>query len=188
MMNFTIVILALGLAADAFAVSLASGFTIKYLKLNKILKIAVFFGVFQFLMTFGGWLIGLSFREFISEIDHWLAFGLLFVLGSKMIYESNQEEDKKSKFNPLEVYTLIALSIATSIDALAVGISLSILKIQIMLTAVVVGVITFNLSAIGVCLGHYFGNLHQNKVEFAGGAILILIGSKILLEHLIGKV
>jgi putative Mn2+ efflux pump MntP len=184
MENLTTVFLGFGLAADAFAVSLSSGLAIKYLKLNKILKIALCFGGFQALMPVIGWGLGFSFRDLIAGIAHWIAFGLLLFLGSNTIYESFQCEEENKKFNPLDPYTLFALSIATSLDALAAGISLAVLKTPILMAASIIGIITFSLSSLGVCLGHRFGNLCQDKVEFLGGAVLIAIGCKILLEHL----
>lgn len=186
METITHIFLGLGLAADAFAVSLSSGITIKYMKINKALKIALFFGGFQALMPVMGWLVGLSFRDVISAIDHWLAFGLLALLGAKMIYESLQEEAGKTRFNPLDPWTLLSLSIATSLDAFAVGIGFSILKASIVTAVTVIGLITFFLSFIGTFIGHWFGDFFQDKVEMVGGCILILIGLKILIEHLSG--
>lgn len=175
----TTTFLSLGLAADAFAVSLTSGFVIQHIKLNKALKIALFFGCFQGVMPLIGWMAGLTFREFIAGFAHWIAFILLFFIGGKMICESCQEQEK---FNPLDFYTLLALSIATSIDALAAGLGLSVLKMSILLACTSIGVITFTLSFCGVFIGHSFGDLFNKKIEVAGGLILILIGSKILLE------
>jgi putative Mn2+ efflux pump MntP len=180
----TNVMLALGLAADAFAVSLSSGLAIRNLKINKALKIALFFGGFQALMPLIGWVAGLSLSDFISPIDHWVAFGLLSFIGARMIYESTQDEISEKKINPLDTYTLLTLSIATSMDALAVGIGFAFLKTSIFAPITAIGFITFFLSFIGVFLGHKFGNLFQNKIEIIGGLILILIGSKILIEHL----
>lgn len=180
----TTTFLSLGLAADAFAVSLTSGFSIKHIKINKALKIALFFGCFQAIMPLIGWSAGLTFREFISGIDHWIAFGLLSYIGGKMIYESMQEEIEDKKFNPLDSYTLITLAIATSIDALAAGIGLSVLKGSILLACSLIGFITFALCFIGVFIGHRFGDLLNQKIEILGGVVLIVIGTKILLEHL----
>ncbi len=173
----------LGLAADACAVSLSSGMAIKHIKINKALKIALFFGIFQGLMLFSGWLIGLSFREVLSQIDHWIAFGLLSFLGGKLIYESMQVEKDKT-FNPLDSYHLLGLAIATSIDALAVGISLSVLKTSILSAAGLVGLITFGICFISVYVGHSFGDFFKNRIEVIGGLVLILLGIKILFEHL----
>ncbi|MCA1993160.1 MAG: manganese efflux pump MntP family protein [Coleofasciculus sp. S288] len=180
----TTVLIALGLAADAFAVSLSSGLTIKHLKINKALKIALFFGGFQALMPLIGWVAGLSFRDWITPVDHWIAFGLLSFIGARMIYESIQEEDCEKKFNPLDTYTLLTLAVATSLDALAVGIGFSLLKTSIAAPVTAIGFITFFLSFVGVFIGHKCGNLFQNKIEMLGGFILIIIGSKILMEHL----
>ncbi len=179
----SLVLIALGLAADAFAVSLSSGLLIKNLKVNKALKIALFFGGFQYLMPLIGWVGGLVFRDLFASVDHWIAFGLLSLIGGKMIYESFSEEEEEG-FNPLDTYTLFGLAIATSIDALAVGLSLSVIKTSIIEAATIIGVITFGLSFLGVFIGHRFGGLFNNKIELLGGVILILIGSKILLEHL----
>ncbi|GAB4535729.1 MAG: manganese efflux pump MntP family protein [Pleurocapsa sp.] len=176
-------LIAIGLAADACAVSLSSGLVIRHIKLNKALKIALAFGIFQGIMPLVGWITGLTFRELIIQIDHWIAFILLAIIGGKMIYEACQEE-AETKFNPLDNYTLLGLAIATSLDALAVGLSLSVLKISILSAAAVIGIITFWLSLISVYLGHKWGNLCKFKLEFIGGVILIFIGSKILMTHL----
>jgi putative Mn2+ efflux pump MntP len=175
--------ISMGLAADACAVSLSSGLVIKHIKLNKAIKIALAFGIFQGIMPLLGWLVGWSFRDFITQIDHWIAFVLLIAIGGKMIYEACQEETE-TKFNPLDNYTLLGLAIATSIDALAVGLSLSVLKTSILSAAAVIGTITFWLSLISVYLGHRWGNLCKFKLELIGGIILIAIGSKILISHL----
>ena len=183
MVSITNILIALGLAADAFAVSLSSGIQIKNIKINKALKIALSFGIFQALMPLIGWWIGLSLRDLISSVDHWVVFGLLSFIGSRMIYESTQEVNNR-KFNPLDIYTLLILSIATSLDALAVGVGFAVLKTSILAAISVIGFITFFLCFIGVFVGHKFGNLFQNKIEILGGLILICIGSRILFEHL----
>jgi putative Mn2+ efflux pump MntP len=177
-------LLALGLAADAFAVSISSGLKIKRIKINKALKIALFFGGFQAFMPLIGWGLGLSLRPLLLAVDHWIAFGLLSFIGGRMIYECVQDEVCEKKFNPLDTYTLVTLSLATSIDALVVGFGFSIIKSAIIPAVTAIGFITFFLSFVGVFIGHKFGNLFQNKIEMMGGAILIIIGSKILLEHL----
>lgn len=181
---FANVFLGFGLAADAFAVSISSGLKIKNIKLNKALKVAMFFGGFQALMPLVGWFIGLSLSYFLSAIDHWVAFGILSLIGGKMIYEARQGGGNEKKFNPLDTSTLFTLALGTSIDALAVGTGFAVLKNSIIPAITTIGLITFFLSFIGVFIGHKFGNLFQNKVEILGGAILIIIGSKILLEHL----
>ena len=176
--------LAVGLAADAFAVSLTSGFLIQRIKINKALKIALFFGGFQFLMPLIGWGAGINFSDIIAAFDHWIAFGLLGFIGGKMIHESCQLETDLKKFNPMDSYTLLVMAVATSIDALAAGLGLSVLKTSIMLAATLIGVITFCLSFLGVFIGHKIGNKFNNKIEIMGGIILISLGSKILVEHL----
>jgi putative Mn2+ efflux pump MntP len=182
--SFSTSFLALGLAADAFTVSLSCGLLIKRIKINKALKIALFFGSFQFLMPLIGWGLGINFSYLIAEFDHWIAFGLLSSIGGKMIYESFQLEHERNKFNPLDSYTLLILAIATSIDALAAGLGLSLLKNSIILAATLIGMITFCLSFAGVFIGHKIGNKFNNKIEIIGGLILIFIGSQILFEHL----
>lgn len=178
-------LMGIGLAADACAVSLSSGLVIKHIKLNKALKIALAFGIFQGIMPLIGWFTSLSFHKLLIQINHWIAFSLLAIIGSKMIYETCQAKTE-TKFNPLDNYTLIGLAIATSIDALAVGLSLSVLEISILSTAAAIGIITFGLSLASVYLGHKWGKLCQLKLEIVGGIILIFLGSKILISHLIG--
>ena len=180
----SIIFIAFGLAMDAFAVSITSGLTIKSLKINNALKIAVFFGLFQAIMPLIGWLAGLSFRDFISGVDHWIAFGLLSIIGCKMIYESSKMDLNEKKIDPLNIYVLFILSIATSIDALAVGLSLSFLNVSIALPAIIIGIVTFLLSIFGVYFGNRFGHYFERKIEIIGGLILIGIGIKILIEHL----
>jgi putative Mn2+ efflux pump MntP len=180
----TLIILALGLAADAFAVSLSSGLLIKNFKINKALKIALFFGGFQYLMPLIGWVGGLFFRDLLVNINHWIAFILLSLIGGKMIYESLAAEDEEERFNPIDTYTLFGLAIATSIDSLAVGFSLSVIQTSILQAATIIGVITFILSFMGVFIGHTFGGVFKEKAELLGGLVLVAIGAKILLEHL----
>jgi len=181
----TIILIAFGLAMDAFAVSVTSGITIKELKIRNALKIALFFGLFQAVMPVIGWLAGLSLRALISSIDHWIAFGLLFIVGCKMIYESFNLASDKRTINPLDVYILLMLSLATSIDALAVGVSFAFLKVSIATPVIIIGVVTFGLSFLGVYIGDRFGHFFEKKIEIAGGLILIGIGIKILIEHLV---
>lgn len=184
MNHLTTVLLGFGLAADAFVVSISSGIFIKHIKINKALKIALFFGAFQAIMPLIGWLCAVSFKASLSGIDHWIAFILLSCIGGKMIYESTKCDEEEKKFNPLDTYTLIGLAIATSIDALAVGVSFAFLQDSIIFAVANIGFITFCLCLLGVFIGNKCGNCFGNKVEIAGGAILIFIGSKILFEHL----
>lgn len=184
-MSFTtLILIALGLAMDAFAVSITSGLTMRRLKIRYALRIALFFGVFQALMPVLGYLAGLSVRSLIENFDHWVAFALLGLVGGKMIYEAVFMKDDEREMNPDDFGLLLMLSIATSIDALAVGLSLSFLKIDILMPALMIGLVTFTLSFIGVYLGRKIGHLFEQKVEILGGVILIAIGLKILIEHL----
>ncbi|MGK7944014.1 MAG: manganese efflux pump MntP family protein [Microcystaceae cyanobacterium] len=177
----TISLMSLGLAADAFAVSLSSGFAIRHIKLNKALKIALFFGVFQGIMPLLGWLMGLGFREFIASFSHWIAFLLLTFIGSKMIYETLNKADEKP-FNPLDSYTLLMLAIATSIDALAAGLGLSVIKMSILLACTMIGLVTFSVCFIGVYVGHKLGDILNQKIERLGGLTLIGVGIKLFLD------
>jgi manganese efflux pump family protein len=179
----TISLLSIGLAADAFAVSISSGLFIKNIKINKALTVAIAFGIFQGLMPLLGWALAVGFQALIASIDHWIAFGLLSFLGIKMIRESFQEEEE-NPFNPLDPQTLLVMSIATSIDALAAGVSLAVLQDPILSISATIGLVTFALCFVGVYVGHHFGKAIASKVEILGGLILIGIGSKILFEHL----
>jgi putative Mn2+ efflux pump MntP len=180
----TITFIAAGLAMDCFAVSITSGIAIKNLRINNALQIALFFGSFQAIMPVIGWFAGRGLRDFISGVDHWVAFGLLGLIGLKMIYESTKLESDKKEINPLNIYVLSMLSIATSIDALAVGVSFAFLKISLVTSIIIIGTITFILSFIAVFVGNRMGHFFENKIELAGGLILIGIGTKILLEHI----
>jgi putative Mn2+ efflux pump MntP len=181
----TISVIALGLAMDAFAVSITSGITLKDLRIRNAATIALFFGSFQAFMPLIGWLAGLSARAFITGVDHWIAFGLLSLIGCKMIYESTKLGPDENKLDPLNILVLLFLAIATSIDALAVGLSLSFLKIAIFTPALIIGAITFLLSFFGVFLGNISGHFFENKIEIIGGLILIGIGIKIVIEHIV---
>ncbi|MCJ2556414.1 MAG: manganese efflux pump MntP family protein [Candidatus Thermoplasmatota archaeon] len=180
----TMVLIAIGLAMDSLAVSITSGLEMRELKISKALKIAVFFGSFQALMPVLGWLAGLSLTDLISGIDHWIAFALLSLIGCKMIYESIRLESREKVIDPMNVYLLLMLSIATSIDALAVGITFAFLEVSIVTPIIIIGVVTFLLSLLGVFVGNKVGHLFEKKIGIAGGLILIGIGIRILIEHL----
>lgn len=169
---------------DAFAVSISSGITIKNPRIEQALKIAIFFGAFQAIMPVIGWLAGFGLRELMARVDHWIAFGLLFLIGCRMIYESTKARSERKVLNPLRLGVLLLLSVATSIDALAAGVSLAFLKISILLPVIIIGIVTLLLSFLGVFVGDRSGHLLENKAEFAGGVVLIGIGTKILIEHL----
>lgn len=181
----TIFIIALGLAMDAFAVSITSGITIKRMHLRHALIIATFFGIFQAIMPVFGWSIGYFAANLVSSFDHWIAFTLLVFIGGKMIYEAYHDDPNDEKHgNPLNIYILFTLAIATSIDAAAVGITLSFLNVSIIQPAVIIGVVTFLLSFAGTYIGNTFGDFFEKKIEFFGGLVLIGIGFKILIQHL----
>jgi len=181
----TMMFIAFSLAMDAFTVSITSGMTTKHLGVNNALKIAVFFGSFQAVMPLIGWLAGLGLRDFVSGVDHWVAFGILSLIGFKMIYESTKIKSSAKEVIPLNIYVLLTLSVATSIDALAVGVSFAFLKISIATPITVIGTVTFLLSFLGASVGNKIRHFFKNKIETAGGLILIGIGIKILVEHLI---
>jgi putative Mn2+ efflux pump MntP len=181
--DITILLVALGLAMDSFSVSIANGLATKTFKTTNAIKISAFFGFFQGIMPLIGWYAGIHIIDLISEFDHWIAFFLLTFIGSKMICESIKGESQKLICS-LSLKMLLTLSIATSIDALAVGLSFSILSFSIPTLSLATGVITFLLSFFGVYIGGRFGRLLKNRVELLGGIILITIGLKILLEHL----
>jgi putative Mn2+ efflux pump MntP len=182
---FPVTLIGIGLAMDCFAVSITSGIAIKNLRINNALQIALFFGSFQAFMPVIGWFAGLGLRDFITGVDHWVAFGLLSLIGLKMIYESTKLKSDKKEMNPLNIYVLSMLSIATSIDALAIGVSFAFLKISLVTSIIIIGAITFVLSFVGVFVGNRTGHFFENKIELAGGLILIGIGTKILIEHLV---
>jgi len=183
----TIVVIAVGLAMDAFAVSIVSGAAYRQLHVKHALRIALFFGGFQAIMPLIGSLAGLTLKGHIAEYDHWIAFGLLTGVGGKMIYESFKIKEAEKKFDPTSLVTLVALAVATSIDALAVGITLSLITKSIILAVAIIGAVTFVLSYIGVAIGKRFGHFFESKIEILGGAILIAIAVKILLQHTVGS-
>ncbi len=181
---FNAVMLGFGLAMDAFSASVTDGIMLQKVKWQNAAKIALFFGFFQFLMPVLGYLAGITFSGVIESYDHWVAFFLLLIIGGKMIFEAiksgGEEENAK---NPLGFTTLLLLAIATSIDALAVGVTFATIHTPVISSSLVIGVVTFILSFIGVFLGSKCGDIFGNKAEITGGTILILIGLKILLEH-----
>ena len=174
-------LIAVGLAMDAFAVSITKGLSLQKIDYKKALITGLFFGGFQFLMPVIGFYLGYNFKDYISEMDHWIAFVLLAGIGISMIRESRKEAEGDSDFS---LKTMTVLAIATSIDALTVGISFALLGVNIWTSSLLIGVITFCLSFIGVKVGFAFGTRFKSKAEVLGGVILILIGTKILLEHL----
>jgi len=181
-----IILIAVGLAMDAFAVSVCKGLSMKKISIKKLLIIAVYFGVFQALMPVIGFFLGESFENLVTSIDHWIALILLSFIGINMLKEAFGKSEEDNKNDDTSFKTMIILAIATSIDALAVGITFAFLEINIFVIATIIGVITFIISAIGVIIGNKFGDKYEKKAEIFGGVILILMGIKILLEHLFG--
>ena len=173
----------IGLAMDAFAVAICKGLSMRKIDWKRAFIIAGYFGFFQAFMPVIGYLLGISFSELVANIDHWIAFILLSVIGWNMIKESFDDELEKRN-DRVDFKTMIVLAIATSIDALAVGITFAFLKTSIILPVLLIGLITFCISLLGVKIGNKFGDKFQNKAEILGGVILILMGLKILLEHL----
>lgn len=172
---------------DAFAVSVTLGLQMSNLRIRTAVGIALLFGFFQAIMPVLGWLAGFKLRAYIVEIDHWIVFGLLAIIGIKMIYESGSLDDKNEKNNRNNFLFLLVLAVTTSIDALAVGISFSFLNINIIKPVIIIGLVTFLISYIGVAGGFRFGKYFNRKIiEITGGLILISIGTKILIEHLSG--
>lgn len=178
-----ILLISVGLAMDAFAVSVCKGLSMKKMNWKKAIIIGLYFGIFQASMPVLGYFLGTTFEQFITNIDHWIDFVLLSAIGGNMIKESFDQESENCNDN-VDVKTMVILAIATSIDALAVGITFACLRINIVLPVISIGIITFILSVIGVKIGNKFGDKYENKAEFIGGLILILLGIKILLEHL----
>lgn len=181
-----IFLVSVGLAMDAFAVAVCKGLKMPKINKKQTALIALFFGGFQAIMPLIGYFLGKQFEEYIVSIDHWITFVLLGFIGGKMIYESFKKDDEDED-KPFSIKELFVLAIATSIDALAVGITFSFLlneEMSIAIPVLSIGVITAFLSAIGVFIGHKFGEKYKSKAEFTGGLILVLIGLKILLEHL----
>ena len=184
---FSIFMIGIGLSMDAFAVSIARGMTMKKEDLLRYaLTLGFFFGVFQAVMPLIGWWAGSYFQEFIASIYHWIAFGLLSIIVGNMIRESLRGEEEACEDKSLTLKTILILAVATSIDALAVGISFAFLQVHIWTAITVIGVTTFVLSFIAVYLGNRLGDLLEKYAGILGGIILILIGTKILLEHLFG--
>ena len=176
-------ILAAGLSMDAFAVSVCKGLAMPKITLKRTLTVGLWFGGFQALMPAAGYLLGVQFRDKITAVDHWIAFILLGLIGANMIKEAcsgDCEEENES----LDIRTMFLLAVATSIDALAVGITFAFLDVHLLAAVSFIGITTFTLSAAGVKIGNVFGTRYKAKAELAGGVILILLGLKILLEHL----
>ena len=176
-------VIAVGLSMDAFAVSICKGLSVRRLKPRHNLICGLYFGGFQALMPVIGWLLGRQFESLIKSIDHWIAFALLVLIGANMIREAvkNEEENLNDSFSPK---TMLPLAVATSIDALAVGVTFAFLDVSIVPAVSMIGATTFILSAVGVKIGNVFGTKYKSKAELVGGIVLVAMGVKILIEHL----
>lgn len=188
---FELFIIAVGLSMDAFAVSICKGLSMKKLHFKNALIVGLYFGIFQGGMPLIGYILGVQFQDKITAFDHWIAFILLVIIGLKMVKESLEKvPDNEIAFDEIEeelnFKNMTILAIATSIDALAVGVTFAFLNVQIIPAVSFIGIVTFILSMVGVKLGNIFGIKYKSKAELAGGIILVLMGTKILLEHLIG--
>ena len=183
-MNFlTLISIAIALSMDAFSVSICKGLTTKNFSVKTAVLCGLWFGGFQALMPLIGYFLGAQFESIITSIDHWIAFGLLFLIGANMIREAfNEEKDENSSNN--DVKTMFLLAIATSIDALAIGVTFAFLQVEIWSAILIIGITTFIFSFAGVAIGNFFGSKYSKPASIIGGVILIFIGIKILFEHL----
>lgn len=183
-MNFlTLLSIAIALSMDAFSVSICKGLTTKQFSVKTAISCGLWFGFFQALMPLIGYFLGEQFESLITNIDHWIAFGLLFLIGANMIREAFKDEENENS-NKNDAKTMFLLAIATSIDALAVGVTFAFLQVNIWTSILIIGVTTFIFSFVGVAIGNFFGSKYSKPASIIGGIILIFIGTKILLEHL----
>ncbi len=186
-MNFSIVLaLAFALAMDAFAVSMGLSLSLGKMTRSQTFRLSFHFGLFQFMMPVIGWLIGKNLFRYIQAFDHWIAFGLLLIIGGKMIYESFARGERREmrKSDPTRGLSLMMLSVATSMDALAVGLSLAVIHAAIIYPAIIIGFVAFFMTLVGIKIGPLIGLIVGKRAEFLGGLILVLIGIKILIDHL----
>lgn len=180
----SIFLIAIGLSVDSFAASVCSGLAIKEIRFSQAVRIAFFLAIFQGGMPIIGWFVGWEIHSLIKDFDHWIAFILLTGLGSKMIYESLTNHEEEQKFNPLKLSVLLGISVATSIDALVIGFSMALIEVIIWIPAIIITLVTFIASMLGMLLGKKIGSSTSKKFEIIGGIVLILIGLRILIEHL----
>jgi manganese efflux pump family protein len=181
---WTILGLAIGLGMDAFAVAAAIGLALGRLTFRPVFRLSWHFGFFQFLMPVLGWMAGQTVSRYITSYDHWVAFGLLVAVAGKMIYEAFEVESFSGKSDPTRGWSLLVLSVATSIDALAVGLSMAMLKVSVWIPSVIIGVAAAGMTLTGMYLGRRIGHRFGRKMHFVAAGVLVLIGIKILIEHL----
>jgi putative Mn2+ efflux pump MntP len=179
-----IVIIAIGLSMDAFAVSITLGLSAKKRKITEFIIPGLYFGFFQALMPLAGYLGGIFFARKIQYLDHWVTFALLGFIGGKMIKDSFSKKEEKPNKNPFQFVKMLLLAIATSIDALALGITFAFFELNIFTAVLITGLTTFFISTAGVKVGEIFGSKFKSKAEFIGGAVLVILGLRILIEHL----
>jgi putative Mn2+ efflux pump MntP len=179
-----IILMAIGLSFDSFAVSVCTGLIVNKIKFWQATKIALTLALFQSAMPLLGWLIGMQFEELVKDFDHWIAFGLLLLIGARMIYESLKPEEERKVFNPFKPMILIGMAISTSIDALSVGITFAFIEINLYLAVIIIGIVTYISAMLGMLFGKKAGKWFGKRIEIVGGLILIGIGIKILLDSL----
>jgi putative Mn2+ efflux pump MntP len=179
----SLLLLSIGLSFDTFAVSVGCGIIEKNIKFTQAARIAIFFAVFQAVMPLLGWLIGYSVKSYIEPVDHWIAFGLLTIIGGKMIVESIKPIEEKS-INPNDLKVIIFMSLATTIDAFVVGITFAFFSVNLVFSSFIIGLVTFIAAMLGMLFGKNIGSRFGQKMEVLGGLILISLGIKILLEHI----
>ena len=181
----SILIIAIGLSADCFAVALSAGFSLGKIKKIQVLRMALSFGVFQAIMPVIGWLVGRTVIDYVAPFDHWVAFGLLAFIGGRMLWEFFEKKEKAETVDVTRGVRLLVLSVATSIDSLAVGLSLAFLEVNIGMAVAIIGTVAFIVTAVGVIIGRKVGQLMGRWAELAGGLILIGIGIRIVLSHIL---
>ena len=185
MKTLELLLLSIGLAMDAFAVSICKGISMKKMNWKKACIIGLWFGGFQALMPTIGYFLGTTFEAFVTSVDHWIAFVLLAIIGGKMIKDAFDPKEEESD-DDVSFKTMFVLAVATSIDALAIGITFAFLQVNLIFALTSIGIITFVMSVIGTKIGNRFGIKYENTAELIGGVILVILGIKILLEHLLG--
>lgn len=180
----TIILIAVGLSFDTFAVSVSSGLILRKIDFSNASKIAITLAVFQAAMPLIGWIAGSGIKDYAESFDHWIAFGILTLLGGKMIYESFKTDPEDRNFNPLDIKVMVGMAIATSIDALIVGFSFALLNYKILISVGIIGAVTYIVAMLGMLFGKKIGASMGRRIEILGGVMLFLIGLKILIEHL----
>lgn len=178
-----LIIIAIGVSMDAFAVSVCKGLSVSKVRPKHVAATGLWFGGFQALMPLAGFFLGVSFADFVSSVDHWIAFILLGIIGGNMIKDSFHKEESCCVEPDFSVKTMFTMAVATSIDALAIGVSFAFLKVNVWTAVMLIGVTTALFSCAGVLIGNFFGSRWKSKAEFAGGFILVAMGLKILLDH-----